>query len=114
MATGLSDSQDRPSRISQARWTRRDRLERQFLDKVRGMASFHLTGADGVERAAYALVEELREEGSTLRARAPRHQGAGVPECRAAARAHPGDRAALYHLLLRAAERGALISIFAV
>jgi hypothetical protein len=63
MATGLSDSQDRPSRISQARWTRRDRLERQFLDKVRGMASFHLTGADGVERAAYALVEELREEG---------------------------------------------------
>jgi hypothetical protein len=63
MATGLRDSQDRPSGVSQATWARRDGLERQFLDKVRGMVGFHLTTADGVERAAYDLVDELREEG---------------------------------------------------
>src|ERR1700728_3349641 len=63
MATGLSDSQGRLAAISQATWAQRDRVERQFLDKVRGMAGFHLTIADGVERAAYDLVDELREEG---------------------------------------------------
>jgi hypothetical protein len=63
MATGLNDSHDRPPAISPATWVRRDRLEQQFLAKVRAMADFHLTAADGVERAAYALVDELREEG---------------------------------------------------
>jgi hypothetical protein len=63
MATGLSDSQDRSSTISQATWARRERLERQFLDRVRAMTGLHLTAADGVERAAYDLVDELREEG---------------------------------------------------
>ncbi len=57
MATGLSDSHDRHSAISPATWLRRDRLEQQFLAKVRAMAGFHLTAGDGVERAAYALVE---------------------------------------------------------
>jgi hypothetical protein len=63
MATGLSDSHDRPSAFSAAAWARRDRLERKFLDKVRAMVGFHLVAADGVERAAYDLVDELRDEG---------------------------------------------------
>jgi hypothetical protein len=63
MATGLSDSHDRPSAISTATWIRRDRLEQQFLANVRAMVGLHLTAGDGVERAAYALVDELREEG---------------------------------------------------
>jgi hypothetical protein len=63
MATGLSDSYDRPAAISPSTWVRRDRLEQQFLARVRAMRSFHLTAGDGIERAAYALVDELREEG---------------------------------------------------
>jgi hypothetical protein len=63
MATGLNDSHDRPAAISPPTWVRRDRLEQQFLAKVRAMAGFHLAAGDGVERAAYALVDELREEG---------------------------------------------------
>jgi hypothetical protein len=63
METRLSDPHDRPSAISSATRTRRDRVEQQFVDKVRAMVGAHLTAADGVERAAYELVDELREEG---------------------------------------------------
>ena len=63
MATGLSDSYDRPPAISPATRVRRDRLEQQFLARVRAMAGFHLTAGDGVEWAAYALVSQLRAEG---------------------------------------------------
>jgi hypothetical protein len=65
METRLSDPHDRPAANSQSTSTsaRRDRVERQFVDKVRGMVSLHLTSADGVERAAYELVDVLREEG---------------------------------------------------
>jgi hypothetical protein len=67
MQTGLSDPCDRTSANSALTATpataRRDRVERQFVDKVRAMAGLHLTAADGVERAAYELVDVLREEG---------------------------------------------------
>ena len=68
MATELNDSHDRRSAISPSTWMRRDRLERQFLDRVRAMAGLHLAAGDGVERAAYQLVDELREGGLLLRA----------------------------------------------
>lgn len=63
MATELNDSHDRHAAISPSMWMRRDRLERQFLDRVRAMAGLHLAAGDGVEGAAYELVDELREEG---------------------------------------------------
>ncbi len=63
MATELNDQHDRRSAISAFVWMRRDRLERQFVDRVRAMAGLHLAAGDGVERAAYELVGELREEG---------------------------------------------------
>ena len=63
MATGLSDPHDRPSAISPPSWARRERMEQQFVQEIRAMPGLHLTADDGVERAAYALVDELREEG---------------------------------------------------
>jgi hypothetical protein len=67
METGLSDPHDRPSANSLSTSTstpgRRARVERQFVDKVRAMAGLHLTAGDGVERAAYELLDILREEG---------------------------------------------------
>ncbi len=63
METGLRDSHDRHFAISPATGARRDRVERQFLAKVYAMSSYHLTAADGVERAAYDVVDELRAEG---------------------------------------------------
>lgn len=63
MATGLNDPFDRPAPISPASWSRRNRLEQQFLRRIRALAGYHLTAGDGVARAAYALVDELREEG---------------------------------------------------
>jgi hypothetical protein len=69
METRLGDPHDRPSANSQSTSTststsaRRDRMERHLVDKVRAMVSLHLTAADGVERAAYELVDVLREEG---------------------------------------------------
>ncbi len=102
MATELNDSHDRHAAISPSMWMRRDRLERQFLDRVRAMAGLHLAAGDGVEGAAYELVDELREEGLrcehmllALKALLKRSRGRAV-------HAHQGDRAALYHLLLQA------------
>jgi hypothetical protein len=63
MATEHSDPYDRLSAIFPRRWTRRDLLEQQFLEKVRGMAGLHLTAADHVEHSAYELVDDLRQEG---------------------------------------------------
>jgi hypothetical protein len=63
MATEHSDPHDWLSAISPRKWTRRDRLEQQFLERVRGMTGLHLTAADDVERAACELIDELREEG---------------------------------------------------
>jgi hypothetical protein len=63
MDTGLSDPHDRPSAVSPPSWALRDRLEQQFLQKIRAMVGLHLTADDGVERSAYALVDELRAEG---------------------------------------------------
>jgi hypothetical protein len=42
---------------------RRERAERELVERMRAMAGSHLTTADGVERAAYELIDELREEG---------------------------------------------------
>jgi hypothetical protein len=63
MATEHTDPYDRLSALSPSKWTRRDRLEQQFLEKVRAMVGLHLAVADGVERSAYELVDELRDEG---------------------------------------------------
>ncbi|GEM_PF-4777622 len=63
MATEHSDQHTHLSAISPSTRTRRARLEQQFLEKVRSMAGLHLAAGDGVERAAYELVDELRGEG---------------------------------------------------
>jgi hypothetical protein len=65
METRLSDPHGRPSANAPSTFTsaRRDCVEQRFVDKVRGMVGLHLTAADGVERAAYELVDVLCEEG---------------------------------------------------
>ena len=63
MATGLSDPNDRRSAISAPTWARRERVEQQFVDRVHAMADSHLTAGDGVERAAFELIDQLRDEG---------------------------------------------------
>jgi hypothetical protein len=40
-----------------------DSAEHQFLDALRALRGSGLTAADGVERAVYVLVDELRHDG---------------------------------------------------
>jgi hypothetical protein len=82
----MAGEQRRPD-ISAAPTTgrpRRVRAERAFLDKIRARGGLRLAAGDGVELTAYALVDELRDEGLRcehviLALKALVHTAAGQP-----------------------------------
>lgn len=53
---------DSPSAATLAR-ARRDLAESELFERLHAMRQRHLNPADGVERTAYVLVDELRDEG---------------------------------------------------
>jgi len=61
MTTGWGDPSDVTSATSARE--RRESAEHELLERVQEVRGAHLTAADGVATAAYALIDELRAEG---------------------------------------------------